>query len=403
MAFKKKKNRMTQAGEIAMPADKLTAILEWPGNHRWIMAVLAVLLGAAFMLFILPVQEASANPAVSAGLQILKKVASVIGLGAIGSAAGGAVGGEVADFVKELLANGCNAALGSIMYNTLNFTGSAMGADGQMMGIFSNFDALVGPDTRLYEDCIKVIHGVLINSIGMAVMCVCLVVGLGKVLTHAGQTEAGVNLWQLFMPFIMFIAGSLLISNSLVLMQLPYDIMKQFTDAVGTKIALGDGFNQTAPADSSFITADNIDNFSTGTLFFTLFILFFVWLGSFIVAGFANTILLFRGMQIYAYTAIAPIAIGFVVADSTRNMATGFAKRYLAVVLSFFIMYLILIMASYALVGIVNFIAAGSNWGSGDELLGLQGNCLTLLATCAACGFALYKSGAWAKEVVGIG
>lgn len=384
---------MTQSEGFAVPADRLTELVEWPQKHRKALIVFAVLFLGTFMC-LLSVQEAQAAVPL---IPILAAAAGVLGLGA---SAAGAAGVE---WVKELLADGCNNALAGVLYNTLNFTGNAVDVDGKITGVFRNFDELVGPGSDLYENCIVVIHGLLINSVGYVIMCVCLVIGLAKVLQHAGQTEAGVNFWQLFLPFILFTAGVILISNSVEILKFPYVVMQQVADTIGTQITLGSGLNESNNVqDKAFISTENMDNLSTGTLFYAMIMLAVVWLGSFLISGIANVILILRGIQLYAYTAMSPIGLAFIVSDSTRPMATGFAKRYLAVVLSYLMIYLIFIMASFALSGIVVDIATNANWGSVDEVLGMQGKLLALLATTGALGFALLKSGAWSRELLGI-
>lgn len=403
MIGKAKKNKMTLAGEVfGVPAlSPAAGAINWSLQHKKALLAVGLLVLALLWLVAWPHEQAEANPLVLAG-KVLLGAAGVLGLTS--------AGGAVIDQIRDALGAACNGLLSLIYQLIYGFAGGHVDADGNVTGIFANFDQLVGANSYVYQGWIEPIHEGLINTAGIAIMCVCLVIGLAKVLQQAGNTEAGVNGWQLFLPFILFTAGVILVTYSIPLMQFPYDLMKNVAESIGT--SAGDGLGGQAGGLTEglniipFIDEDNIGNFSAGLLLQMILILFLVLVVTAVVYVISNVVLILRGIQLYAYTALAPISLAFIVSDSSRSMATGFAKRYLAVVLSFLMMYVLFGILVYAITGLCMDVATVS-WGSSPEdaanaVITAEMNLFMLVGVVVAFGFAVFKSGSWSKELLGI-
>ena len=110
--------------------------------------------------------------------------------------------------------------------------------------------------------------------------------------------------------------------------------------------------------------------------------------------------LVVRSIQIYVYSAFASLPLAFFVSESGRSVATGFLKRYIAVLFSGAIMALLFMMMSA--IAATGGAATQPNFGDADGVLTYCLQMFMGLVPYMAYAFCLFKSGAWAREFVGV-
>ena len=236
---------------------------------------------------------------------------------------------------------------------------------------------------------LKALHKNAAVPLANVVLLTFMVVGLGKVISHAGRTESGVDLWQLVMVFIAYSFAKAIIDASWELMEFAYDIVGQYI-----KYALDAGaatWNSTPPA-----APDSVKN--AGALLTMWIITLITWLIATVCGMVANVVVIVRVIQIYVYTALAPVSLGTLVAEGGRQMATGFLKRYAALLLSGLLMAVLfvlfgLMIQSQVLPAVPDKSAAVAAWSA---------EMFTKIGWAVAFAYCLFKSGAWARDFVGV-
>lgn len=110
-----------------------------------------------------------------------------------------------------------------------------------------------------------------------------------------------------------------------------------------------------------------------------------VWLSTLGAEAVAYVVLYARSMQLYIYSMVAPIPLCFLGVEETRQWGMGFLKSFLALCIAGLIIGLVLILWPY-------FQASATM--SDDYGLNLLASSLLLI-------YALFKSGSWARDVLG--
>lgn len=236
---------------------------------------------------------------------------------------------------------------------------------------------------------LKALHKSAAIPLANVVLLVFMVVGLGKVIAHAGRTESGVDLWQLVMVFIAYSFAKTIIDASWELMEFAYDIVRQyimFTFQQGVST-----WNSTPPAAS-----DDIKN--TGALLTMWIISLVTWLAATLCGMIANVVVIVRTIQIYVYTALAPISLGTLVAEGGRQMATGFLKRYAALLLAGLLMAVLFVLFGLMIQSQV--LPAVPT--EADKVAQWSVTMFEKIGWAVAFAYCLFKSGAWARDFVGV-
>lgn len=234
------------------------------------------------------------------------------------------------------------------------------------------------------------IHNTVAVPIANIVLAIFLVVGLLKLLNRAGQYESGIDVWQLIMVFCLYALMKTGIDASYGIMVLFYNIVR--TLIVGTKDF---GFS-----DEQFAVQGIPDDVTgLGWLLTAWFVTILVILIALAVAAITYIVVLVRSVQIYVYTTFASIPLSFLITESGRSVATGFLKRYIAVLGAGVIMALLLVMQS-AIIG--NIGASGTAITSFETGIQFLGEIILSTISMIAFAFCMFKSGAWARDFMGI-
>lgn len=226
------------------------------------------------------------------------------------------------------------------------------------------------------------VHHLAAVPIANIVLAIFLIVGLVKVVSHMGRTEMGVDTVALMSVFIVYAFLKAGIDSSYSLMILGFDISRMLISNV---VAVGAGSMPDNPVN---YLPDSIGN--SGILIVCLIVSLLYLLISLVV----------KAIQIYVYTAFASLPLAFFVSESGRSVATGFLKRYIAVLFSGAIMALLFMMMSA--IAATGGAATQPNFGDADGVLTYLLQMLMGVVPYGAYAFCLFKSGAWAREFVGV-
>lgn len=338
--------------------------------------VFLFLFGLFALLFIganalIPKQEAHAIIPV-----IIGAAALIIGAGAVGSWALD----EAGDTIGDMLRNAANS-----MFAMSDTTLSSLGS---YDALTRNFDQIFeGIEPFIYN-----VHQTAAIPIANTVLLIFLVVGLVKAVSHMGRSETGIDFMQLLLVFVVFAFLKSIIDASYSWMVLAFDIVRSL---ISSTFAVAGDFS--AATASTGMIGDNVENW--GALLVAFLVAFLTWIIAVVVSFISSIVITVRGVQIYVYTAFASIPLAFFVSESSRSVATGFLKRYLAVLFSGAIMALLFCLMGLAVTSgtAVNLDTTESH----DFVAGLS-NILVSTGGYIAFAWCLFKSGAWAKEFVGV-
>ena len=236
------------------------------------------------------------------------------------------------------------------------------------------------------------VHHLAAVPIANIVLAIFLIVGLVKVVSHMGRTEMGVDTVALMSVFIVYAFLKAGIDSSYSLMILGFDISRMLISNV---VAVGAGSMPDNPVN---YLPDSVGN--SALLIVCLIISVLYLLISLVVKAVASLVLVVRSIQIYVYTAFASLPLAFFVSESGRSVATGFLKRYIAVLFSGAIMALLFMMMSA--IAATGGAATQPNFGDADGVLTYCLQMFMGLVPYMAYAFCLFKSGAWAREFVGV-
>jgi hypothetical protein len=361
---KRYKYRVNELAAMSVPK----RIASVAGNHKIFTTLLAVVLFAFFFSVL-----ASLNPAPATA-------------GPIDSLING---------ITSAASDNINSVLGNTVRNADNFLlGMAQSALEKM----TTADWLTRSFSNLLSEVypvIQAIHKQAAIPLANVVLLIFLVVGLGKVCSDLSMRETGIDLWKLMWVFIVFTFAKLFIDNSFELMMLAYNVVVD-----GIKLITTSAQNAGASVGilgSEFLSvSDDINDL--GTLLGIMLTSLLAWLICLITTMLAEITIMVRAIQIYTYTALAPVPLAFMVSESSRSMATGFMKRYIALLLAGAIQMVLFCMMSSICgsIGTSSFVTADGGISSSTDLL----YSLVSLIAMMAC---IQKSGSWAKEFVGVG
>lgn len=272
-----------------------------------------------------------------------------------------------------------------------------------LINIINNLLAgIVSPDTltkefsNLFSGCYDVVYGIhngIVITCANVVLCTFLIVGLVKVLQRAGAHDTGIDPWQLLLPFILFVFAKAVVDSSWELMIMVYDMVLELIRGI-----IDAGVSPTG----GLVPEIGEDVKSIGALVTIEMGMVFVMLAVALVTLIAHGVIIVRNVQIYVYTALAPIPLAFFLAESSRPMATGFLKRWLATLLAGAIMALLLVMMA-GIIGSGTVIAAGvTEVTTPNDVVQLICDLTWSLVSVIAFAWCMLKSGGWARELVGV-
>ena len=243
---------------------------------------------------------------------------------------------------------------------------------------------------QLFSSVVPVLRSVqeaVVIPLAMIVLTVFFVAGIASAVAEMGRAESGIDTVQLMMVFIAYALVGSLIVNSWELMVLCYDLVTQVISGIGgtvnTEVYTG--------------LPDDVNNI--GVLLSLLVTSGVVWVIAGAVALLTQVIIITRAIQIYVYTCLAPASIAFLVSPKSRPMATGFLKRYLALLFAGVIMALLFAMMSAILAGFGDIAVTASDY---EGMIYWSGRLLFSCVSLLAYGYAMWSAGGWAREFVGV-
>ena len=216
----------------------------------------------------------------------------------------------------------------------------------------------------------------VLNLAGYPILAILTVVQIAKIGSKMDGNATLPAFKDIIFVFVYYAVFYTLITNSTYICGGIYEVVLNIIKSISSP--------GTASVNVYSEIADNWDQYVTENGVMTLLILALI---SFIAAFIGNIIsfvvVFARAIQIYAYTAFAPIPLALLGAEVTRSYGTGFLKNYLAVCLAGVLIVVIMIMGPY----IMN---AGAAFGIPGAL-----------AAVVVYIMALTQSGGWAKEIIG--
>lgn len=298
-------------------------------------------------------------------------------VGAIGAGVAGLAATAVAGSVEEAL----RGLINSILSVNQTLIGSIAGAD----GLVDNFSNLI---SEAYP-VIQTVHASAVMPLAYVVLAIFFCAALVRLLEEIGAAETGVDLWRIIWVFILFAFAKIVIDNSWGLALAAYSIVTQFTEQIV----------QVSTAAGSFSVAEVNDDFNN-TALLLLMVIFALLSMVFTMAVVAAShfTLIVRAIQLYVYTAFAPIPLATFVSPSARPIATGFVKSYVALLLTGAILALLICL--FSVMGGQLVIEAQPD--SPEGVITWCVNIFVNLIVYVAFAWAMFRSGAWARELVGL-
>lgn len=341
-------------------------------HHKIIcaFAILLVALSAFCVMLISTPSEAEALPGI-AMVPIISDIAGALGFDV------------VTNGIAELLKSAINGVLAGI-----NAMLQSLASADVLTKNFSELFSAVYP--VVYE-----IHHSAVIPIANVVLIIFLLVGLGKVVQEMNRSDTGVDLWALMWVFIAYAFAKVIIDASFELMVLAYNVVLALITNVSS-VAQSMGAMNPLAGETGFV-GDDIKN--AGVLLTMLFFSLIAFLVTIFVFLGAHAAVIARAAQIYVYTCFSPIPLAFLVSESSRQMATGFIKKYLAVLFAGAIMILLFVMMSAMINGV-----ALTDVDPTDDLgiVNWYLQMLYSLVSIVAFGICIFRSGAWARDFVGL-
>lgn len=281
------------------------------------------------------------------------------------------------------------------IFNTYNDIIVNIGA-GSMLS--EPFDTLLGTD--MYNLTSNIFQSAVV-PIGESILALFMLVQLVKISQRIDATSTLPAVKEVVFLAVIYVILHWFITNSLDLMQSIYGLVADnIIPSIGTasdSTSYFDGALSTDP-----ITDDQWDDISVGGSFMTLLAAILSLLGGGICFVIAFVIGYARAWQIYIYAAFSPIPVSLLGFEETRQMGIGYLKNFAAVCLAGAVMMFLFVAYPFVLSGVM-----GATSGGSDILFLMTGGAqailtiLKLIGITIVLGFALIKSGAWAREILG--
>ena len=351
---------------------RLAGALAWARRHRTASLALACALALAATVALqaaFPADEAEAvAPLVIAGVGGL--IGALVAPGAVDAAMDTATDG-VAGWLRTWINSNLDQAN--------NFLTKYLTDGGMLTRDFDQLFSSVVPVLRSVQETVVI-------PLAMIVLTVFFVAGIASAVAEMGRAESGIDTVQLMMVFVAYALVGSLVVNSWELMAWCYDLVTQVIAGIGGTV------------NTEVYTGLPEDVNNIGVLLSLLVTSGVVWVIAGAVALLTQVIII-SAIQIYVYTCLAPASIAFLVSPKSRPMATGFLKRYLALLFAGVIMALLFAMMSAILAGFGDIAVAASDY---EGMIDWSGRLLFSCVSLLAYGYAMWSAGGWAREFVGV-
>ena len=241
--------------------------------------------------------------------------------------------------------------------------------------------------TGAYDFAMNVMNGVVKPMAG-TVLAFCLVVELMKVAEHADSSQTMPGVKQVATVVVFFVLFSLLIDHADAVCLLLYEIGRIVLDYASSAGAVVGSLDVEALRSS--LEALGANFWALGTALVDMGLAY----AALTIAWVA------RAIQIYVYLMFAPVPIALLGASETRQMGVGYLRNFAAVCLASTVMMFVLFLFPLLFNSVMaQYTSAWLDIAQGDIVV--LGATVELIALCVVLIFALVKSGAFAREVLG--
>lgn len=244
-------------------------------------------------------------------------------------------------------------------------------------------DNMVGPGLEgdsAYRKVSSIASG-LTGTLGYSILAIATIVQICKMAGRADGNQQLASVKELAFILIYFAVFKSLIDNAVPFCEAFYNV---FNNLLQTYFDLGSGSTAISNSDAM---VDTLVNTAGDSVWLLVVLSPFITIGCFLAVVISYAVVFFRSIQIYLYTAFAPVALPLLMLDETRSYGTGFIRNYIALLLSGLIISFIIICYPALLSAITN----ADGWAT---FVG------TFAATAVLC-LALARSGGMAKEILG--
>lgn len=239
---------------------------------------------------------------------------------------------------------------------------------------------------------VTTVHQTLVIPIAESILALLMLVQLVKISQRIDATSTLPAVKDIVFLAVFYVLFHWVIVNSLDIVTAIYDIFNSITTSI-------------LPSSSAYMAAVDLSSVETswdtigGCALLALFGLISVAIGA-VAYIIALVVSMARALQLYVMAAFSPIPLSLLGFEESRQMGIGFLKNFAAVALAGAIMMFTMFAYPFLLASVSGVdsggLAAIAN-GTNDGIFSL----LSVLAISIMYIFALAKSGAWAREVLG--
>lgn len=229
--------------------------------------------------------------------------------------------------------------------------------------------------------------------VGQSILAFALLMQLVKISQRVDANGTMPVVKEILILAVFFFIGSYLVNHSFDICTAAYDEINKLISEVTS--------NNNRQTIGGIVLGDTT-SVDEGAMLGIVIAIMIMWLFSFLGSIVGIALIMARAIQLYVMAACSPIPFSLLLFDETRQMGIGFCKSFLSVCLAGLILA-VLMMIYPALIGDV-LQAAASPDGTGKYTLDIT-NYWKASIPIVACSFmylyALLKSGAWARDILG--
>lgn len=295
------------------------------------------------------------------------------------------------------IAEDINSWMCSVLRDTCNWIFSAqatvlgsIGVDGVLSMPFESMLGTAGEIT-LYDMAYGVWQTAVL-PIACGVLSFVFTVQLIHISQHMEAHSCLSAVREVIFLLIFFAVFLFIIQNSFELMRAIYEVIRLAITRTTALFGSGGSMNLEKV---SIVTGDN----DVAALLAMIVVALLRWIVVVIAYITALVVTWARAIQLYLMVALSPIPLSLMALDETRQIGVGYLRQFAAVCLAGLIITVLLIAFPVVLGGL-NAVHANTSTVL-DSLVGGLSYALQYLAMCVLLIFALTKSGAWAREVLG--
>jgi hypothetical protein len=290
-------------------------------------------------------------------------------------------GGMILELMRDFFAAQCNAFLGlMVMFvrNIVNATPLTAPWE-SMLG-----DSAVGGMT--VSELASAVSNAAIEPVAHSLLALVMLVQLVKISQRVDGTQTFPAVKEVFMLLVFCAFFMLLINNADTVCIAVYDITRAMIQQVtGMSGSMAE------------IEAMDLSDVPLGDVMSMVVMVMIAYLVSMVAYIIALLVCYARALQLYVMLTFAPIPFALLGFDETRQYGMGFIKNFAAVCLAGVIMAFIFMCFPALLVSVLGEAAGTVTIVAGSSSLALPKLLAILLLLC----FALVKSGAWARDILG--